>query len=69
MEKFIPPQKIHITSDDTIVEFIQVIPKSKIQKVDMYRYRYIQSRVRLGAEIDFTEENLKVQLTNYFKPL
>lgn len=68
-EKFLPPKKIHITSDDTVIEFVQHLPKNKNQKSDMYRYRYIKSIMNLGGEIDFSEEYLKIQLTNYFKAL
>lgn len=68
-EKFIPPQKIHITSDDTIIEFVSIIPKGKNLKDDMYVYKYTKSKHFLGKELSFRLEDLKKQLKYFFKEI
>lgn len=62
-----PPAKILIESDDTEIEFVRTVKfdKSKVG----YVYRYTKSNHHMGKEITFTEEALKKQLRNFFKPI
>lgn len=63
-----PPVKILIESDDTEIEFVRQVLIDK-NKAKGYVYRYTKSNHSMGKEITFTEEALKKQLRNFFKPI
>ena len=64
---FTPPQKLKITSDDNVLEFVRVIEKSKIKKESGYVYRYIKSETKKGSEVELSEAYILQQKSNYFK--
>lgn len=63
-----PPMKILIESDGNELEFVRQVLIDK-KKAKGYVYRYTKSNHSMGEEITFTEEALKKQLSNFFKPI
>lgn len=55
-----PPQRIHITSDDSEVTFVR-------KEKELYVYRYTKVIEKVGTEVKWTQAEIEKQLTNYFK--
>ena len=55
-----PPQRIHITSDDSEVIFVR-------KEKELYVYRYTKGIEKVGTEVKWTQYEIEKQLTNYFK--
>jgi len=62
---FTPPNKILRTSDDITLEFMGVIPKTKLN-AEQYAYKYVDG-IMAGFTINYTEDEIKKQLKNYWK--
>lgn len=64
-----PPNKILITSDESIMEYVKTIPKNKNNPQMLYVYKFIESVTKTDLEFVMTPEYLAAQLKNYFKIL
>lgn len=61
---YTPPNKILITSDNNVLEFVKI---KKVNKEDLYVYQFIVSKIKLGMETSFTQKELTYQSNNFFK--
>lgn len=64
---FKPPQKIKITSCGSILELDQVLPKNNTRPEPVYVYKYKKSMALKGKTVEYKEEYITKQLTNYFR--
>lgn len=64
---FLPPSKIFISSDNNELVFIKIINQKKGEA--LYQYEFSKSKTKLGMLVEFTEDNLKRNLSNTFKVL
>lgn len=63
-----PPIRMHITSDDTKIEFVRVQKISENEEEHLYVYRYTQAEPeKLNTETKFSKSYIERQLRNYFK--
>ncbi len=70
------PPIIRIDADDNILQFKGLIETPKHYKAmrginknqpTLYVYRYVKSKTKLGAELLFTEEQLKKFILNLYR--
>lgn len=61
---FNPPKHILITTDSNEIE---LVGKEKINKEEVFRYRFIKSKTKIGNTFTMTEKELVKQLNNSFK--
>jgi len=64
-QNFKPPLKIEITSDGSILEYKG---KLVINTITYYTYEYLNS-VKKGRTVEYSQEYITQQLSNYFKSI
>jgi len=65
---FTPPNNILRTSDGIELELTSTVPKSKLMPTEQYTYKYLNGLLK-GGSINYSEEEIKKQLTNYWKEI
>lgn len=64
---FNPPVKILISSDENILQLLRTTnPKNN---EPLFVYVFVKSLTKLGLEVEFTENNLRKQLNNFFQEI
>lgn len=58
------PKHILITTDSNE---IQLVGKEKINKEEVFRYRFLKSKTKLGNTFTMTEKELNKNMRNFFK--
>lgn len=64
-----PPKMILITSDGSKIKYIQTIKTGKKSETLLYEFEYTESETKAGMKLTITPEELKSQLTKFFKPI
>ena len=62
------PKKIHITSDNSCMELVRT-EKDKKSGEEVYVYRFIKSREKLGLEFKLTKRELVKQMHSFFEEI
>jgi hypothetical protein len=62
--EFKPPIQISITSDNTELTFVGLVAKTVPQ---LYEYKYTKGILKKDTTVKISEDEIKKQLTNYWR--